>query len=739
MRAAILSAFLLGLSATAALSGAAVEGPSTDRRLDVTLTVPEGGAREVNGTVTLRALMAPQAPLSVPVNAAGKITFNVPSHTMWEATVSARGWWTPPVTVAVQDADIDVSLALLPTGTVKGRIAVPQGAPAPNSMSVAVDVMPGARKLPGPPSAQMPCVLRDGEFTCELPVGTLDLTFRATGYVPLYRWSTAISAGRDLDLGTLVLQEGSSITGTVRLAKDKIEKGKGQVAVFRPTLGTNPTALRLARPLAVSPLSDQGFFQLTGVPPGRYVLEASYPGYVSETVEGVQVYARVEAKLRRPIELEPPIAITFNVTPPVDFKGTPWKIELYRASKSRPGKFEGPLVEQQVKEGRLTVRDQQGGRYQVEVVDSNGNPFLSDEFATGGVTDEVRNLHVPALHVRGTVKRGTRPLNATVWFGGPFGSEHVSFASDSDGAFEGMLPHDGPWLVQIDTDSASTELETEVTKDEQGEARVELVIPDNRLSGRVVDQSGNPLKDVEVRLRLGSGGQTDRTTAAGTFAFAGVPPGDFTLEADTVRGGVLKTSEIQSGHLGEHETLEGITLELEDGQSLHGRVVGPDGPVVGAGIKLRHGSGLDFAPVSTATSGADGTFDVSTAPGYTRALVTIAAPGYALRVFDIALDGHAATFNLPQVGGTLRVRSPKDANGLFFFQDGRYLSYVDVAGWMRIQGAGTPSGASFDVSDVAPGQYRVCTLTPNARSAAELTKCADGFLPPYGELDLVMH
>lgn len=740
MRVSILYTVLATFSAAGALSGAPAEGPSSNRKVEVALTVPAGAVGEVRGTVTLRALMGPQTPLSAPINAARKVSFDVTGHTMWEATISANGWWAPPITIAVQDGNVEMPVPLLPTGRLKGHLAMPQGASAPNTLSVALDVMPGDRKLPGPPSTEAPCSLRDSEFICDLPVGTLDLTFHAAGYVPLYRWDVAISAQRDLDVGTLSLQQGSSVTGTVKLANGRIENGKGQVALFRPTMGTNATALRLSRPLSISAVSERGFFQLTGVPAGRYVLEASYPGYVPETVEGVQVYERVEAKLRRPIELEPPIALTFNVTPPIDFKGTPWKIELYRASKNRPGKYDGPIVQQQVKDGRLSVREQQGGRYQVEVLDSDGNPFLSEEFATAGMADEVHNLKISALHLRGTVKRGDRPLKATVWFGGQYGAEHVAFASDTEGSFEGMLPRVGSWRVQIDTDATSTELKTNVTKDDHDEARVDLVIPDNHISGVVVDQSGSPLTNAEVSLRLGSVGQTDRTTDAGTFAFDGVPPGEFTLEADILQHGVLRVSEIHGGSIGEHESLDGIVLKVKDGQSLHGRILGPEGPVVGAEIKLRHGTGLDLAPVSTATSGADGTFDVSTAPGYTRAIVTVAAPGYALRVFDIALDGHAATLNLPQVGGTLRIRPPKDANGLFFFQDGRYLSYVDVAGWMRIQGAVAPSvGASFEVSDVSPGQYRVCTLTPNARSIADLTKCADGFLPPYGELELLMH
>jgi hypothetical protein len=200
----------------------------------------------------------------------------------------------------------------------------------------------------------------------------------------------------------------------------------------------------------------------------------------------------------------------------------------------------------------------------------------------------------------------------------------------------------------------------------------------------------------------------------------------------------IKSSEVYAGDLERVGGLDDITLKLMDGTSLHGRVIGRDGPVIGAQVNVRPGDGLQQAPSSSATTGLEGVFDAHVAAAYKRALIVVSAPGYALRVFDVAVDGRAVTLNVPSIGGTLEIKVAKDSNGVFVFQDDRYLAITDVIHWLGSHGEPPPTGPVLRVSDVAPGRYRICTLEVGGRSGSDLTRCADGFLAPYGELSLTM-
>jgi hypothetical protein len=738
MRAAALLVFVL--STAGALLGAPADAP---QMRTITVKLPAEGGRPVDltGTVTLRALMGPPRTISVPAASSSKpLTFGVPARTMWETSVIVRGWWASPVVAVVQESDLEMSIALVPTGVIAGRLSTPQGAPVPKGLSVKIDVPPGSTKLPGPPSSESPCsVTDDGLFSCEVPAGVLDLSLHAPGYVAVYRWGARIAKDTRTDFGTLSLSSGSAVTGFVRLSQGKLEAGKGRVALFQPAIGTNATAYRVTRPVSEAAVAGNGFFQLPDVPPGRYVLQATYPGYAPQAADSVQVYAHVEAKIRRPIELQPPIALTLSIDPPVDFSGHPWRIELLRASTSAPGKYDGPLFQGEVKGGTVTLKDQPSGRYRVEIADANDNAFASEEFVTGSSASESHIVKIGAVAVAGTLRRGDQPLEAAIWFGGPFGDRHVRLHSNAQGEFRGILPHDGRWRVLVENDGLSTELHADVAKrDDEEQARVDLTIPANHIGGVVVDSAGASYNSTRVYCSSAGSSQHLQTDGSGRFSFDGVTAGEFTLEADVELRGGIKTSDLYTGTVGSADSLDNITLKLKDGRSIHGRVLSIDGPVIGANVKLRPGSGLEFAPASEATTGGDGVFDVNVAPGFDRAEIVVSAPGYALRVFDIAVDGRAATLNVPQAGGTLQFEGPKDANGLFFFQDDRYLAYPDLVYWMRAHGDGFPTSTSFAISDLAPGRYRVCTLKPDATRKTDLTRCVEGFLAPYGELHLAI-
>ncbi|MEA2491761.1 MAG: hypothetical protein QOH21_3553, partial [Acidobacteriota bacterium] len=383
------------------------------RRVHVTLAAPAGTA-ESSGTVTLRPVMGPQAPLSQPVtDRAEPLTFAVPARTMWTITVALPGWWAAPVVVEVRDADLNVTVPLVRTGSVTGHLVTPTGSRRPEGLSVVVDVPPGARTLPGPPSAETPCVLaEDATFSCELPAGTLDLVFRPRGYVPAYRWGVAVTAAARKDLGAFALSQGAALSGFVTSRGKALQPGQGKVELFLEVAGSGTTAHRLRRPVASAVLAKNGFFQLTDVPPGRYVLQASHPGLAEAVVSPLQVYAEVETKLRRPIELQPPSTLTLRVSPATAPEGGPWLFRVQRASPVTNRYEAAPVFEGAAGEGTVVLREQPGGRYRVTVADAAGNPFASEEFTTSGGGDETHEFAVELVKVQGKLHRGDNPLAA---------------------------------------------------------------------------------------------------------------------------------------------------------------------------------------------------------------------------------------------------------------------------------------------------------------------------------------
>src|SRR6266542_1682169 len=532
MRVRVLS--IIALLAVGALSGAPTAAPAT-RMLRVTIAMPNGSAAGAGGTITLKAVMGPQPPMSLPITSDKPIAFAVPARTMWETVLAEKGWWAPPLVVAVQDEDADVTLTLLPTGTVTGRLGPPNGAQKPDALTVNVDVPPGAKSLPGPASAEAACSIADDlTFTCDVPAGTLDLSFRARGYVPVYRWGVDIARGAPTAVGRLPLSQGSALSGFMLLVGKELQPGKGRVAIFIQAPGVSATAFRLSRPVAETPVAANGFFQLTDVPPGRYVLQATYPGFSAATLSPIEILPRVETKLKRAIELQPPMTLTLRVEPPADHRGKDWLLSVSRASPVNNRYVGASLFDGPAQEGVVVLQGVPGGRYSVAIDDASGIPFVAEEFTTAGSGDETHTFRPEFVKIKGTIHLGDDPLSATIWFGGRLGAQHVALPSNDRGEFHGTLPHDGYWPVNVSTAAIEAQLTTDVPKpDSDKEAEIELKVPANHVEGTVVDSDDKPLASADVRFNT----DTDfalmrKTDPSGRFAFDGVRPGSFTLTAE---------------------------------------------------------------------------------------------------------------------------------------------------------------------------------------------------------------
>lgn len=520
--------------------------------------------------------------------------------------------------------------------------------------------------------------------------------------------------------------------------RGRVTQGKGKVSLYLAASGAGITAARLQRPMATAAVAANGFFQLSDIPPGRYALQAEYPGFATATVAGIDVYPHVESKLKRPIELSPPMTLTVRLEPANDAEGHDWTIVVMRASPVSNRYDAEPIYNARARGGSVELKNEPGGRYSVIVADARGNTYASEEFTTSAVSDELHTVSFHLVRVSGMVRRGDKPLSATLWFGGRFGERHVVTRADDEGKFICTLPRTRSWRIHIETAGGETELTTRVSEASGNKpATVDVRLPATRVSGVVTDAGDQLLSNAVVTLTPVSplNAQSQQTDRNGTFSFDGVEAGAVTLRAEQRSSGTVRTSPPWTATLASDEAVDGVTLKVEDGRRVHGRVLGADGPVVGADVAVYTGSDLEIASMTNATTGPDGVFDAGVPAGVGHAFMEVQAPGFALRVFEVAVDGRAVTLNLPRGGGNLAVTVPADAQGLFFFQDGRLLPLGALAAWAQSRGEPLVTERTLRVSDVAPGRYRACTMT----AAPPITRrCAEGFLAPYGDLRLTI-
>ncbi|MBL8731958.1 MAG: carboxypeptidase regulatory-like domain-containing protein, partial [Planctomycetes bacterium] len=140
----------------------------------------------------------------------------------------------------------------------------------------------------------------DGSFVVRgVPDGTLDVTVRATGHVPVPRPGLTITGGQDLDLGTVVLGAAGMLAGKV-IGPD----------------GLPPTTCELFLVQGDDRHDadySAGAYRFPAVPPGLHTLHVQGPQFAAATFP-VTILAQVE--LVRDVELRAGVARRFRVSAP---------------------------------------------------------------------------------------------------------------------------------------------------------------------------------------------------------------------------------------------------------------------------------------------------------------------------------------------------------------------------------------------------------------------------------------
>lgn len=723
----------LAFAVFALVSAAALAAP-----VKVDLRLAAASPQPVAVEVIARPLAAGVKNVQLAATAPGITTLDLAPHFDWSIAAAANGYWAAERLVE-RGSRVPLEIVLWPAGSLRGTID--EASPEPvKSITVrfrSVDAQ-------GPPPGQSSCPVIERAWSCTLPAGMFDLRIRPDNAISAHRFDVRIDR-HGADAGMIPVRRGASVSGALTTAPGLTADVRKAVVVLEPVFAAPPAseqeALRRAALASTTVPNRRGFFHFDGIPPGDYILRAA----LEESTEAkttVRVLPDREAELVEPLMLDVRKALTLRLSPPVAPDGEPWRVELSRAGAG--DHYEPVAGSAASAEGVWSREGLASGDYSVMILSSNQTRWALREVTIAGRSEEV-DIRVPLLHVRGQLRIGSRPLRATIWFGGDRGPSAVPVISDEEGHFAGIVaaPSGKSWSAVTVTAEhpfvRRTLAGVEPRRVSESEATVDLTLPSGVIEGRVRDQSGADVEGAVVTLHMAhneTSGQL-RTPQDGEFLFAGLAAGRYALRAES-RGRESDWIEIDLS-ASRPATFELVVMPK---QRLKGTVVSDHGPIPGAQIDafpMEH-----RYPSWARQSDSEGRFEVNLPPWTRRVALAVGAPGHAFRLMQVIADpGSPLLVRLTQLGGRLicNVPSSADARNVWLVHGG-----AAVLAWFvpNMAGGGTEetaNGKRLTAPLVEPGEYALCiasdaqlpSLLAGERPAAT---CAAGTLAPGGELVL---
>ena len=520
-----------------------------------------------------------------------------------------------------------------------------------------------------------------------------------------------------------------------------------------PGQGNPSLEARLRGTELEQPVNKEGFFQLEGIAPGTYQVEVRQPGYAPARAFPIEVWERSETTVKQPLLLRRPLTLDLSISPPLDWLDRPWKVSLQRRSDFSAGVEPESLRESEAdRQGRLRIPGQTPGRFRIDVADSQGNNFFSAPDLQVESPEDARQLiEIDLVTVEGKIALGEEPLAASLWFGGRFGSANSRLESNPEGEFQGVLPREGTWNVDIQAKNPplNTHAKVEIKADDRGRARVEILLPDTLVFGKVLDEAGRPVPKAKVFLhslisRVGAESGED-----GAFELRAVPEGRVQLTAAASSPeGPLTSDEIVVEAV-DSRPAGPVNLVLRKTKDFSGRIRSPQGPVAGAMVtvhSLRPAMGI----TDSVRTGLDGRFSLKV-PGKAETLgVVVSSPGGALKAFQVPAISDPVVLQIPEGAGELEVILPvpmKEAAEKGFIlalaQDGVPLSPSTLLRWAAGHGMSYFTSSGVLAPRLAPGEYEACfgpaAITESSEVAdwkSQRATCATGYLSNGSRLSL---
>ncbi|HVR38334.1 MAG TPA: carboxypeptidase-like regulatory domain-containing protein [Thermoanaerobaculia bacterium] len=544
------------------------------------------------------------------------------------------------------------------------------------------------------------CRVTADRFTCELPAARIDFRLEAAGVAPFYVWEADLASNSTLDLGDVSLSSGASIAGWIETETRGFDLRTAAVKLVADAYRDS-----------VKP-NARGFFQFKNVPAGTYSIVAEAERATPARMSSLVVAKLREYVLETPLQLRPLARVELLVSPPVDPNGNPWTVRLERfvpMSSVSSVVASGPVSER----GEWTSGNVEAGSHYVRILDKSGTAFERHQIEVEPDMPVIP-IAILAVPVTGRVLVGDKPLRAKVrlW---SLTSDGARVETDDDGNFECILASEGKWNVDVKPVGSYQSLLVKPVlirrRDGEERARVEIKLPGGRVLGKVVDESGHPMK-AGIRFTQAGVPSTDtRTNDDGEFELIGLDEGSALLEA------VTKTAE--SGGVNvmiDADAASEITLTLRELRKITTVLTTTSGHPV-AGAQISYWNPLLGIP-RPAVSGPNGRFTIVVPATIDHVHLSAYAPGVPFTLTQVALprDDNSVSVTVSDIAGKLAIHSGENLFWPIVHHQGAMGSFGVLR--MLREFAGPPPWLAPGgiVIDVEPGEYTLCpTLSINDR------------------------
>ena len=659
-------------------------------------------------------------------------------------TCRGDGVWCPEITLA-PDAEPPF-LPVLGAATVAGQVVVRDGSPPPRLTAQGwVRLAPSFDPIAGFESETE--VAADGTFRFAAPAGLLDVRLAAPGFAAVYLWNVSEP---ETAMRTVRLTPGSSVSGFVFDLVNDLPAADAEV-VLSPLEQAETEADRARRHQLASRTTSnrQGFFQIQGIEPGVYRLDAIKEGRAPAAVEAVTIERGAETVLEQAIGLDRPLSLHVEVQPPRAAGRSPLDDPARPAAPAarRPGIPRSPSRRGRSRDAdrpRPGPGDDRGLGRVVSARPRKG--------ARGARRPDRPPGRRPGAHPR-RVSLNDEPIAARIEVSTSQADRTTLRSEPEEGRFDGWLrrPERKVLLVRVQADTPRLDRELVVRDPETRDDAVflDLALRGQDLHGVVVDPAGQPVSG--ARVRVGRDTRTlvrDRSADGGAFTLASVPPGDHDVYASHREKGDAEPLTIT---VDPDRAAASIRLVLGPRKRIRGTLIGAHGhPVAHADIAI-HGLGGRPAAARRLQTGFDGSFEAEVGAGSSHALVKVSAPSFDLWSGCLRLDDAPMRLTLPpKAPASLHIGLRADDSGLpvtagwlaLITSDGGVLNAADLLRWHGQNALASPRAASaegevWQVSGLRPGLRYLPIWTH--RSAWDLmhAACGMGVLPAGEWVDLV--
>ncbi|MEM1180139.1 MAG: carboxypeptidase-like regulatory domain-containing protein [Acidobacteriota bacterium] len=597
-------------------------------------------------------------------------------------------------------------------------------------------------------------------LACKVPRGLWDLRLQVDDFAPIYRWS--IEVAEDVDLGQVALRPGASLAGWVFAPGAGVDLSHTEIDVEAVTPSEN-LAIRQRRIRRSVRATEAGFFQLTGLPPGLFSLEARHPDFAPTRLASIELRASEESRLD-PLELQAPAELQLVLDPPTDPFRKEWRVSISESTDRESEKVTGTAD----REGLWTGTQLTPGEVRLEVFDSRDHRWISEELEVFSG----QNVHRPEVHferLEGLVLMDEEPLaGARVTLREHLGNMRLGARTDEEGRFFVFLKKGLLWDVEVRFRRPSVRAHVpsvEVPPRDPADRwpKKTFEVPKTRVFGEVYYPDGTEVESPTVIEIASVDGERRRFSELGRrdgFEFEGLAAGRYRISASFDVSSTPKRGESKPVEFVLEDGVEvgPLHLELEPVRVLEGQVLSAGGsPVLGAQVLAELGASLgEWRSLSlpSALSDGDGVFRLELPGSSDDVLLTVLAPGFVYHQEQHLLSGPKTSIvvSLNDVGGSVHVadgdaQDPSLRRQRLFLLHGHPMRNGPLILWSKMHPAPARRGDSWHLPSMPTGAYRACLRTPEAEAflaslnplpAAWIADfCGDAaYLTPGGSVEL---